>query len=170
MHFLPFFSSVQFSCWVVSDFLQPHGLQHVSLPCPSPSPGACSNWDGWMPSTHLILRHLLLLLPSIFPSIKIFSNESALPIRWPNYWSFSFSVTSVLPMNIQDWYPLGLTGWISLQSKGLSRVFSNTAFQKHQFFSSQFSLWPKSHIHTWPLEKPQLWLDRPLSASNVSAF
>ena len=68
---------------------------------------------------------------------------------------------SVLPMNIQDWFPSGWTGWISLQSKGLSRVFSNTTVQKHQFFSAQLSLWSYSHIHTWLLEKPQLWLDRP---------
>ena len=98
-----------------------------------------------MPSNHLILCRPLLLLPSIFPSIKVFSNESALRIRWPKYWSFSFSIS--LPMNIQDWFPLGWTGWISLQSKGLSRVFSTTV-QKHQFFGAQLSLWSNSHIHT----------------------
>ena len=77
-----------------------------------------------MSSNHLILCHPLLLLPSILPSIRVFSNESALCIRWPKYWSFSFSIS---PSNdIQDWFPLGWTGWISLQSKGLSRVFSNT--------------------------------------------
>ena len=69
---------------------------------------------------------------------------------------------SVLPMNTQDWSPLGWSGWISLQSKGLSRVFSNTTVQKHQFFSAQLSLWSNSHIHTWLLEKAYLWLDRPL--------
>ena len=79
----------------------------------------------------------VILLPSIFPGIKIFSNEPALHIRWPKYWS-SASI-SVLPMNTQDWSPSGWTGWISLQSKGLSRVFSNTAVQKHQFFSAQLS-------------------------------
>ena len=84
-----------------------------------------------MPSNNLILCHRLLLLPSIFPRIRVFSNESALHIRWPKYWSFIS--TSVLPMNIQDWFPLGWTGWISLQPKGLSRVFSNTTVQKHQF-------------------------------------
>ena len=89
-----------------------------------------------MPSNHLNLRHPLLLLPSIFPSIRVFSNESVLCIRWPKYWGFSFA--SVLP--IQDWSPLGLTGWISLQSKGLSRIFSNTIVQKHQFFGAQLSL------------------------------
>ena len=90
--------------------------------------------ESVMPSNHLILCHPLLLLPSIFPSIRVFSNESALHIRWPNI-AVSAS-TSVLPMNIQDWCPLGWTGWISLQSKGLSRVFSNTTVQKHQFFSA----------------------------------
>jgi len=82
-----------------------------------------------MPSNHLILCRPLLLLPPIPPSIRVFSNESILHIRWPKYWSFSFA--SVLPMNTQDWPPLGWTGWISLQSKGLSRVFSNTTIQKH---------------------------------------
>ena len=92
----------------------------------------------------------------------IFSNESVLRIRWPKYWSFSFSIS---PSNeYSGLISLRLTGLISLRSKGLSRVFSNTTVQKHQFFSSQFSLWPNSHIHTWLLEKPYLWLDRPLSA------
>ena len=72
--------------------------------------------------------------------------------------------TSILPMNIQDWFPLGWTGWISLQSKALSRIFSNTTVRRHQFFSAQLSLWFNSHIHTWLLEKPQLSLYRPLSA------
>ena len=93
----------------------------------------------------------LLLLPSIFPSLRVFSNELVLRIRWPKYWSFGSA--SVLPMNIQGWFPLGLTGLISLQSKGLSRVFSNTTIRKDQFFSAQPSLWPISHIHTWLLEK-----------------
>ena len=91
-----------------------------------------------MPSNYLILCHPLLLLPSIFPSIRVFSNESVC-IRWPKYW-VSASL-SVLPMNIQDWFLLGLTGFISLQSKGLSRVFSNTTVQKHQVFGAQLSLW-----------------------------
>ena len=87
---------------------------------------------------HLILCHPLLLPPSIFPSIRVFSNESLLHIRWPKYGA-SVSA-SVLPMNIQDWSPLGWTGCISLQSKGLSRVFSNTTVQKHQLFGAQLSL------------------------------
>ena len=105
-----------------------------------------------MPPNHLILCSPLLLLPSIFPRIRVFSKESVLPIRWPKYWSFSFR--SVLPMNIQNWFPLGLTGLISLLSKALSRVFSNTTVQKHQFFGTQPSSQSNSHIHTWPQEKP----------------
>ena len=91
-----------------------------------------------MPSNHLIFCHPLHLLPSIFPSITVFSTESVLCIKWPNYWSLAS--TSVLLMNIQDWFPLGCIGWISLQSKGLSRVSSNTTVQKHQFFGTQLSL------------------------------
>ena len=106
--------------------------------------------ESVMPSNHLILCPLLP--PSIFPSIRVFSNESVLHIRWQ---SIGVSVsTSVLPMNTQDWFPLGWTGWISLQSKGLSRFFSNTTAPKHQFFSAQLCLWSNSHIHTWLLEKP----------------
>ena len=107
--------------------------------------------ESVMPSNHLILCRPLLLSPSIFPSIWVFSNESVLHIKWPKYWS-SASM-SVLPMNIQDWFPLGWTGWISLQSKGLLRVFSKTTVQKNQFFSAQLSLYSNSHIHTWLLEK-----------------
>ena len=108
--------------------------------------------ESVMPSNHVILCCPLLLLPSIFPSIRGFSNESALHIRWPKYWSFSFSFSP--SMNSQDWSPLGWNGWISLQSKGLSRVFSNTTVQKHQFFGAQLSSQSNSHIHTCPLEKP----------------
>jgi len=117
----------------------------------SRSPPKPMSIESVMPSNHLIFCHRLLL-PSIFPSIRIFSNESALRIRWPQYWSFSFSIS---PSNEHP----GLisfkwTGWISLQSKGLSRVFSNTTVQKHQFFRAQLSLQFNSHIHTWLLEKP----------------
>ena len=106
-----------------------------------------------MPSNHLILFHPLLLLPPspIPPNIRVFSNESTLCIGWPKYWSFSFSIS--LPKNTQNWSPLEWTGWISLWSKGLSRVFSNTTVQKHQFFSAQLSSQSNSQIHTWPLEK-----------------
>ena len=106
-----------------------------------------------MQANHLILCCPLFLLPSFFPSIRVFSNELVLCIRWPKCYGDSASA-SVLPMNIQDWFPLGWTGWISLQSKGLSRVFFNTTVQKHQFFSAQLSLQSNSHIHTWLLAKP----------------
>ena len=108
--------------------------------------------ESMMPSSHLILCRPLLLLPPIPPSIRVFSSESTLRMRWPKYWSLASA--SVLPMNTQDWSPLGCTGWISLQSKGLSRVFSNTTVQKHQFFGAQLSSQSNSHIHTWPLRKP----------------
>ena len=86
------------------------------------------------------------------PSIKVFSNESTLCMRWPKYWSFSFSI--IPSKEIQGWSPSEWTGWISLQSKGLSGVFFNTTVQKHQFFGAQPSSQSNSHIHTWPLEKP----------------
>ena len=105
-----------------------------------------------MPSSHLILCRPLFLLPPIPPSIRVFSNESTLHMRWPKYWSFSFSI--ILPKNTQDWSPLEWTDWISLQSKGLSRVFSNTTVQKHQFFGTRLSSQSNSYIHTWLLEKP----------------
>ena len=109
--------------------------------------------ESVMPSSHLILCRPLLLLPTIPPSIRVFSNESTLRMRWPKFLEFGVSASaSVLPMNTQDWSPLGRTGWISLQPKGLSRVFSNTTVQKHQFFGAQLSSQPNSHIHTWPLE------------------
>ena len=144
----------QFRCSVVSNSLQRHELQHTRLPCPSPTPRAWSNLrsSSVMPSNHLTLCRSLLLPSSVFPSIRIFSNESVLCIRWPNYWSFSLNIS---PSNK---YP-GLIsfrkyGLISLQSKGLSRVFSNTTVQKHQFFGAQLSLRSNSHIHTWLLKKP----------------
>ena len=117
-------SSVQ-----LSNSLWPHGLQHASLPCPSPTPRACSNsfpLSGWCHST-ISSSVIPFSVLSILPGIRVFSKESVLRNRWPKYWSFSFNI--VLPMNIQDWSPLGWTGWISLQSKGCSRVFSNTTVQ-----------------------------------------
>ena len=107
--------------------------------------------ESVMPSSHLTLCHPLLLLPKIFPSIRVFSNESALRIRCQNI-GVSASA-SVLPMNSQGWFPLRLTDLNSLLSKGLSRVFSSTTVQKHQVFSIQPPLWSKSHICTWLLEK-----------------
>ena len=107
--------------------------------------------ESVMLSNQLILCCPLLFLPSVFPSIRIFSNESVLCIRWPKYWSFSFSTN---PSN--EYSGLISLSLASLQSKGLSRVFSNTTVQKHQFFSAQLSLYSNSHIHTSLLEKPKL--------------
>ena len=121
-----------------------------------------------MPSNHLILCYPFLLLPSILTSIRDFL-MSHFFISGGQSIGASASA-SVLPMNIQDWFPLGLTGLMSLQSKRLSRVFSNTTVQKHQFFGTQLFLWSNSHIHTWLLEKPVIWLDRPLSAKQCICF
>ena len=126
--------SVQFSCSVMSDSLWPNESQHTRPPCPSPTPMSI---ESVMPSSHLILCRPLLLLPLIPPSNRVFSNESTLRMRWPSI-GVSAS-TSVLPMSTQDLSPLGWTGWISLPSKGLSRVFSNTTVQEHQFLGAQLS-------------------------------
>ena len=108
--------------------------------------------ESVMPSNHLILCRPLLLLPPFPPSIRVFSNESTLHMRWPKYWSFSFSIS---PSNEHPGLTSFRMDWlIFLQSKGLSRVFSSTTVQKHQFFGAQLSLQSNSHIHTWPLEKP----------------
>ena len=115
-----------------------------------------------MPTNHLILCHPLLLLPSIVPSIRVFFSESVLRIRWPKYWSLSFSISPSKEYS-------GLTSfrmdWLDLLT--VSRVFSNTTVWKHQFLSIQPSLWSNSHICTWLLEKRHLWLDRPLSLSGL---
>ena len=105
-----------------------------------------------MPSNHLILCRPLLFPPSVFPSIRVFSKESVLFIRWPKYWSFSFSIAP--STKYWELIALGWTHWISLQSKGLSKVFFNTKVQKHQFFSAQLSLWSNSRkglriLQTW---------------------
>ena len=112
-----FVTAVQFSCSVVSDSLRPHGLKHAWPPCPSPSPRACSKSCLLViPSNHLILCHPVLLPPSIFPSIRVFSNESALPIRWPKYWSFSFSISpsneysGLTSFRIDQFYLLAVQG------------------------------------------------------------
>ena len=146
------FSSVKFSRSVMSNFVTPWTAAHqTSLSITNSwSPAKPMFIESVMPSSHLILCCPLLLLPSILPSIKVFSNESTRCMRWPKYWSFSFNI--LLPMNTQDWSPLEWSGWICLQSKGLSRVFSNTTLQKHQFFSAQLSSPSNSHIHTWLLE------------------
>ena len=108
--------------------------------------------ESVMPSSHLILCCPLLLLPPIPLSIRVFSNSQL--FAWGGQIIGVSASASALPMNIQDWFPLTWSGWISLQAKGRSRVFSNTTVQKHQFFSTQLSSQSNSHIHTWPLEKP----------------
>ena len=132
--------SVQFSHSVVSDSLQPHESQHARLSLSitnSQSLPKLMSIESVMPSSHLILCHPLLLLPPIPPSIRVFSNESTLHMRWQKYWSFSFSIS---PCNEHPGLISFKMNWLnSLQSKGLSRVFSNTIVQKHQFFSAQLS-------------------------------
>ena len=145
--------SVQLSHSVVSDSLWPHGLQHTRPPVPSPGlafqlrelvhhqlPEVTQIHVYWVGDAIQPSHPLSSPSPSTFnlSHIRIFSNELVLCIRWPKYWSLCFSISP--SKNIQDWFPLGWTGWISLQSKGLSRVFSNTTVQKHQFFGIQLSL------------------------------
>ena len=145
----------QFSCSFMSNSLWLHGLQHTRLTCPSPTPRACSNsclssqWCHPTTSCSVVpFSSCLQPFPASgsFPMSQFFTSGGK---------SIGASASvSVLSMNIQDWSPLGWTGWISLQSKGLSRVLSNTTVQKHQFFGAQLSLWSNPHIHTWLLEKP----------------
>ena len=145
------FSSVQ-SLSRVQHFVTPWIAAHqASLSITnSQSSRRLTSIKSVMPSSHLILCHPLLLLPLIPPSIWVFSSESTLHIRWPKYWSFSFSI--IPSKKSQGWSPSEWTSWISLQSRGLSRVFSNTTLQKHQFFGAQPSSQSNSHIHTWPQE------------------
>ena len=147
--------SVQFSRSVVSDFLRPHESQHARHPCPSPTPGVHSNScpSSWW--CHLAISSSVIPFSSCPQSVPA---SGSFPVSQLFTWggqSIGVSASaSILPMNTQDWSPLGWTGWISLQSKGLSRVFSNTTVQKHQFFGAQLSSQSNSHIHTWPKEKP----------------
>ena len=148
-------SSVQFSRSIMSDSLRPHGLQHARLPWPSPTPEVYSNSCPLSRWCH----------PTISSSVVLFSSGLQ---SFPTSGSFQMShffasggqsigvsaSASVLLMNTQDWSPLGWTGWISLQTKGLSRVFYNTTVQKHLVLGVWLYLWSNSHIHTWLLEKP----------------
>ena len=145
----------QFSRSVVSDSMKPHGLQHTRLPCPSPTPRACSNScpSSWwchptVSSSVIPFSFCLQSFPASgsFPRSLFFASGGQ---------RIGVSASAlVLPMNIQDWFSLGLTGLITLQSERRWSVFSNITVQKHQFFGAQLSLWSNSHIHTWPLEKP----------------
>ena len=148
------FSSVQFSHSVVSDSLRPHELQHARPTCPPPTPGVHSDSRPSCQWCH----------PAISSSVIPFSCPQSLPaaesfpmsqhLAWGGQSTGASALASFLPKKSQGWSPSEWTGWISLQSKELSRVFSNTAVQKHQFFSAQPSLQSNSHIHTWPQEKP----------------
>ena len=156
-------SSVQFSRQVMSDSLQPHEQQHARPPCPSPIPGVHPNLcplNWWCHPNILSSIVPFSSCPQSFPASGSFQ-MSQLFISGGQNIGVSAS-TSALPMNTQEWSPLGWTGWIALQSKGLSRVFSNTTLQKCQFFGAQLCLQSNSHIHTWLLVKPEPWLDRPL--------
>ena len=144
------FSSLQFSHSVMSNSWQPHGLKHARLPCPSlRKHSQCllklMFIESGVPYNYLILSCPFLLLSSIFPRIRVFSSESTLRMRWPLYWSFSFSI--IPSKEHPGLISLEWTGWISLQSKGLSRVFSNTTVQKHQFFGAQLSSQSNSHVN-----------------------
>ena len=146
--------SVQFSRSVVSNSLRPHESQHARPPCSSPTPrvypNSCPSSQWCHPaisSSAVPFSSCLQSLPASesFPMSQLFA--------WGGQSIGVSALTSVLPMNTQDRSPLGWAGWISLQSKGLSRVFSNTTVQKHQFFGAQLSSQSNSHIYTWPLEK-----------------
>ena len=133
--------ALQFSCSVVSNSLWPHGLQHARLPCPSPTPRAYSNSCPLSWWCHLTIASSVIPFfsyPQSFPASESFQMKQFFTSGGQSIGVSALA--SVLPMNIQDWFPLGWTSWISLQSKGLSRVFSNTTVQKHQFFGTQPSL------------------------------
>ena len=149
------FRSVHFSHLVVSDSLRPHESQHTRPPCPSPTPGVYSNSCPSSQWCHPAISSSVIPFSSCpqslpesgsFPMSQLFA--------WGGQTTGVSASASVLPMNTQDWSPSGWTGWIPLQSKGLSRVFSNTTVQKRQFFGAQLSSQSNSHIYTWPLEKP----------------
>ena len=148
------FSSVQFSRSVMSDSLRPYESQHSRLPCPSPIPGVYPNscpLSRWCHPTISSSVVPLSSCPQSLPASESFSMNQL--FAWGGQITGVSALTSVLPMNTQDRSPFGWTGVISLQSKGLPRVFSNTTVQKHQFLGAQLSSQSNSHIHTWPLEK-----------------
>ena len=149
------FSLVQFSCSVVSDSLQHHESQHARPPCPSPSPGVHSDSRPSGQWCHPAISSSVVPFfscPQSLPGSKPLSMSQL--FTWGGQSTGVSASASVLPKRSQGWSPSEWTGWISLQSKGLSRVFSNTTVQKHQFFSVQLSSQSNSHIHTWPQEKP----------------
>ena len=149
------FSSVQFSHSVVSDCLQPHEPQHARPPCPSPAPGVYPNSCPLSQWCHPTILSSGVPFSSCLQSFPASGSFQMSQFFTSGGQSIGVSAsTSVLPMNTQDWSPLGWTGWICLQSKGLSRISSNTTVQTHQFFGIGLSLWSNTHMHTWQLEKP----------------
>ena len=149
------FSSVQFSHSVVSDSLWPHESQHSRPPCPSPTPGvhsdSCPSNQWCHPAISSSVIHFSAC-PQSLPASESFPMSQL--FAWGGQSAGVSALVSFLPKKSQDWSPSEWTGWISLQSKGLSRVFSKTTVQKHQFFGAQPSSQSNSHIHTWPQEKP----------------
>ena len=149
------FSSVQFSCSVVSNSLRPHELQHDRPPCSSPTPGVHSDPRPSSQWCHPAISSSVIPFSSCPQS---FLASESFPIRqlfaWGGQSTGVSALASFLSKKSQDWSPSEWPGWVSLQSKGLSRVFSNTTVQKHQFFGAQPSSQSNSHIHTWPQEKP----------------
>ena len=156
------FSSLQLSrVWLC----HPMNRSMAGLPCPSHIPGAYSDScpsSRWCHPAIWCSAVPFSSCPQSLPASRTFPMSQL--FGWGGQSIGVSASASVLPVNTQDWSPLGWTGWISLQSKGLSAVFSNTTVQKHQVFSAQLSSQSNSHIHTWPLEKPQPWLDGPLLA------
>ena len=147
--------SFQFSCSVVSDSLRPRESQHTKPPCSSPTSGVYPNTCPLSQWCHPTISSSVIPFsscPQSFPASGSFPMSQL--FIWDGQTIGVSASASVLPMNTQYWSPLGWTGWISLQSKGLSRVFSNTTVHKYQFFGTQLSSQSNSHIHTWPLEKP----------------
>ena len=148
-------SSVQFSRSVASNSLRPHDLQHARPPCPSPTPGVHSDSRPSSQWCHPAISSSVVPFsscPQSLPASESFPMSQL--FAWGGQSTGASASTSFPPKKSQGWSPSEWTGWISLQSKGLSKVFSNTTVQKHQFFSTQPSSQSKSHIHTWPLEKP----------------
>ena len=163
IHTCYIYISVQFSHSVVSDSLQPHESQHARPPCPSQTPGVHSDSHQLSQWCHPAISSSVIPFSSCPQSLP--ASESFLMSQlfaWGGQSTGLPASASFLPKKSQGWSPSEWTGWISLQSKGFSRVFSNTTVQKHQFFGAQPSSESNSHIHTWPLEKPQPWLDGPL--------
>ena len=151
------FSSIQFSCSVVSDFLRPHESQHSRPPCPSPTPGVHSNSRPLSQWCHPAISSSVIPFsscPQSLPASESFPMSQL--FTWVGQCTGVSALASFLPKNTQDWSPSEWTGWISLQYKGLSSILSNTTVQKDQFFGAQPSSQSNSHIHTWLLEKHSL--------------